>query len=253
MKMKIKKAKTTSSVFDKNKMLLSEHSEFSIKEAFKTLRTNVMFSLPGKESKCIGIVSANRGEGKSSVALNLGISFAQIGKKVIVIDCDLRLPTIATKLDIDAKPGLSNFLSGNSDMSDELIKHSNEYGIDIITSGDIPPDSTTLIGSKHMERMIEMLKKYYDYIILDFPPITLVTDAVLLAHLVDGYLLIIKHNSSEMQRISGMLRQLDFAGAKVIGYVYNGKNNHEKYYRGKGGYYYYNNYYYYKSHKSKSN
>lgn len=245
----MKKNKTTNTIFDKSKMLLSDNSEFSIKEAFKTLRTNVMFSLPGNESKCIGIVSANRGEGKSSVALNLGISFAQIGKKVIVIDCDLRLPTIASKLEIDSKPGLSNFLSGNSDMNDELIKHSDEYGIDVITSGDIPPDSTTLIGSKHMDRMIEMLKEYYDYIILDFPPVTLVTDAVLLTHLVDGYLLVIKHNASEMQRISNMLRQLGFADAKIIGYVYNGKNNHDKYYRGKNNYYYYN--YYYKSHNSK--
>ena len=158
-------------------MLLSDKSAFSVKEAYKTLRTNVMFSLPGKDSKCIGIVSPERGDGKSSVAINLAISFSQINKKVIIVDCDLRLPTIASKLGIEAKPGLSNFLSGNQDSDQPLIRRSSEYGIDIMTAGDIPPDPTALITSKQMDAFIGLLKKYYDYIILDFPPATIVSDA----------------------------------------------------------------------------
>ena len=107
-------------------MLLSDKSAFSVKEAYKTLRTNVMFSLPGKESKCIGVVSPDRGDGKSSVAINLAISFAQINKKSIIVDCDLRLPTIASKLQMESSPGLSNFLSGNQESEHPLIRRSGE-------------------------------------------------------------------------------------------------------------------------------
>ena len=229
-------------------MLLSDRSAFSVKEAYKTLRTNVMFSLPGKDSKCIGVVSPERGDGKSSVSINLAISFAQINKKVIIVDCDLRLPTIASKLGIEAKPGLSNFLSGNQDSEQPLIRRSSEYGIDIMTAGDIPPDPTALITSRQMDAFIELLKKYYDYIILDFPPATIVSDAASVSRIVDGYLIVIRHNSSEFSKINETLRQLDFADAKILGFVYNGKDEQKKYYKnGKYSKYYYNNYYYKKS------
>lgn len=229
-------------------MLLSDRSAFSVKEAYKTLRTNVMFSLPGKDSKCIGVVSPERGDGKSSVSINLAISFAQINKKVIIVDCDLRLPTIASKLGIEAKPGLSNFLSGNQDSEQPLIRRSSEYGIDIMTAGDIPPDPTALITSRQMDAFIELLKKYYDYIILDFPPATIVSDAASVSRIVDGYLIVIRHNSSEFSKINETLRQMDFADAKILGFVYNGKDEQKKYYKnGKYSKYYYNNYYYKKS------
>ena len=229
-------------------MLLSDRSAFSVKEAYKTLRTNVMFSLPGKDSKCIGVVSPDRGDGKSSVSINLAISFAQINKKVIIVDCDLRLPTIASKLGIEAKPGLSNFLSGNQDSEQPLIRRSSEYGIDIMTAGDIPPDPTALITSRQMDAFIELLKKYYDYIILDFPPATIVSDAASVSRIVDGYLIVIRHNSSEFSKINETLRQMDFADAKILGFVYNGKDEQKKYYKnGKYSKYYYNNYYYKKS------
>ena len=229
-------------------MLLSDRSAFSVKEAYKTLRTNVMFSLPGKDSKCIGVVSPERGDGKSSVSINLAISFAQINKKVIIVDCDLRLPTIASKLGIEAKPGLSNFLSGNQDSEQPLIRRSSEYGIDIMTAGDIPPDPTALITSRQMDAFIKLLKKYYDYIILDFPPATIVSDAASVSRIVDGYLIVIRHNSSEFSKINETLRQMDFADAKILGFVYNGKDEQKKYYKnGKYSKYYYNYYYYKKS------
>lgn len=232
-------------MFNPKKMLLSDKSAFSVKEAYKTLRTNIMFSLPGKDSKCIGVVSPDRGDGKSSVAINLAISFSQLNKKAIIVDCDLRLPTIASKLGIEQKTGLSNFLSGNQESEQPLIKRSEEYGIDIMTSGDIPPDPTTLLGSKQMSAFIELLKKYYDYIILDFPPATIVSDAALLSKIVDGYIIVIRHNESEFSKINETLRQMRFADANIIGFVYNGKDEHKKYYkRGRYSKYYYNYYYY---------
>lgn len=244
----MKKKRKNTIAFDPNVMLLSEQSAFTVKEAYKTLRTNVIFSLPGSDSKCVGVVSADRGDGKSSIALNLAISFAQINKKVIIVDCDLRLPTVSSKLGIPGKPGLSNFLTGTQDEKEPMIRRSKEYGIHIMTAGDVPPDPTTLLGSKEMAAFIELLKKYYDYIILDFPPITIVSDAVILSEIVDGYLIVVRHNESEYQKISETLNHLSFAGAHVLGFVYNGKDEHKKYYRsGKYSKYYYYNKYYYKN------
>lgn len=243
----MKKRKSVSQLFDPKKMLLSDDSSFPTREAYKSLRTNVMFSLPGSESKCIGIVSANRGEGKSTIAINLAISFAQAKKKVIVVDCDMRLPTIGAKIGINSKPGLSNYLVGNEDVQGNLIQHVDEYGIDVLASGDIPPDPTTLLGSEQMKSLISLLKEYYDFIVLDFPPVTVVTDAVILSESVDGFLIVVRHGLSEFQKVKETFRQLDFSDAKILGVVYNGKgqrSRYGKYYRKRKGYYsYYDEYY----------
>ena len=143
---------------------------------------------------------------------------------------------------------MSNFLSGNHDSDQPLIRRSSEYGIDIMTAGDIPPDPTALITSRQMDAFIELLKKYYDYIILDFPPATIVSDAASVSRIVDGYLIVIRHNSSEFSKINETLRQTNFADAKILGFVYNGKDEQKKYYKnGKYSKYYYNYYYYKKS------
>lgn len=249
----MKKNKAVSQVFDPQKMILTEKSSFSTREAYKTLRTNVMFSLPGSESKCIGVVSANRGEGKSTIAINLAISFSQANKKVIVVDCDMRLPTVASKIGAKAKPGLSNYLANGESIEEDLIQHITEYGIDILSAGDIPPDPTSLLGSEQMGTLLGLLKEYYDYVILDFPPITMVTDAVILSSMVDGYLIVVRHNLSEYQKLSDTFRQMSFSDAKILGIVYNGKGGYSKYYKKRGGYYYYYNSYYGKSGSSKTN
>lgn len=243
-----KKSKTASSaVFDSKKMLLSEESPFSIQEAYKFLRTNIAFSLPGNGCKCIGIVSANRGDGKSFIASNLAISLAQINKKVILIDCDLRLPTIAQKFGIMSVPGLSNYLSGG--LEQIPVVHVAEKGIDIIPSGNIPPDSTTLISSREFIALIEELKQMYDYIVFDFPPICIVSDAVLLSDVIDGYLIVVRHEKSEIQMIETTIRQMKMTNAKILGFAYNGKNNSRKYYKKGKGYRY--SKYYYKTYSSK--
>lgn len=244
--MKKNKQKLVSQLYDPKKMLLSEDSSFQMREAYKSLRTNVFFSLPGSDCKCIGIASANRGEGKSTIAINLAISFAQSNKKVIVVDCDMRLPTIASKMGIESRPGLSNYLAGSEDVEGNLIQRVKEYGIDVLASGDIPPDPTSLLGSDQMKQLIELLKHYYDYVILDFPPVTIVTDAVIMSEIVDGYLVVVRHNLSEFKKVRETFRQMDFTDAKILGVVYNGKGERSKYYyKGKSGKdYYYSEYYY---------
>ena len=234
--MKLDKHKVANQVFDSEKMLLSETSSFVVQEAFKTLRTNVLFSLPGKGCKYIGVTSANRSEGKSVISTNLAIAFAQLGKRVILIDCDLRLPTIASKIGISNRPGLSDYLTGNEDMEGSLIQRLDKYGIDVMASGNRPPDPTTLLSSEQMKEMLKMLEGYYDYVILDFPPVYLVTDAVLLADKVDGYLVVVRQESSEYSKINETIRQMEFANGKIIGFVYNGSQQEGKI--GKGNKYY---------------
>lgn len=241
--MKYKHTKTIS--LDAGAVLLSEKSPFSLQEAYKTLRINVSFSLPGSGCKCVGIISANRGDGKSSIASNLAISLGQINKKVVLIDCDLRLPTIAQKFGVRSAPGLSNYLSG--DVSDIPIVHEQTRGIDLITSGNLPPDSTALISSKEMTALIETLKQSYDYIVFDFPPINIVSDAAILSDQIDGYLIVVRQNASEYQMVEETIRQMRFADAKVIGFAFNGKgaakkSYYKKYYKKNGYYKYYKHY-----------
>ena len=104
-------------------------------------------------------------------------------------------------------------------------------------------DATTLINSESMVDLVNLLKETYDYIVFDFPPINIVSDAVLLSNMIDGYLMIVRHGFSEYKKVNEALRQMKFADAKIIGFVYNGKNNDKKYYKRKGYYYHYNYYY----------
>ena len=239
---KLSKIIGKSEEFDQETLLLSEKSPFSVQEAYKTLRTNVMFSLPGTGCKCIGITSADRGDGKSSVAINLAIAFAQLKKKVLIIDCDMRLPTVASKLGIKSSPGLSNLLAGQIDVKEKLIFRVNSRGIDVLVAGDIPPDPTVLLESRQMSKLIEMLKSHYDYIVFDFPPVSVVTDAVILSKDIDGYFLIVRHNYSEYGRMNNVIRIMNFAEAKVLGFVYNGKSTNTRSIGNKN--YYYKHHYY---------
>lgn len=153
----------------------------------------------------------------------------------------MRIPTVASKIGIDSKPGLSDYLAGTNNMDDTLIRKIPEYGIDVLPSGTVPPDPTILLESPQMQHIIEILKKYYDYIILDFPPVAVVSDAAIMSKSVDGFLIIVRHNTSEYTKVEETLRQLEFADAKIIGFVYNAKEL-ENIYKGSKRYYYRNYY-----------
>ena len=225
--------------FIPDKMLLSPDSSFSMQESFKTLRTNVSFSLPGKKNRCIGIVSANRGEGKSTVAVNTAISLAQIDKKVAIVDCDMRIPTVAAKLGMENRPGLSDYLADEDGNSCLPIIRNDDLNIDVIPAGTIPPDPTKLIESPQMRELIEALKMVYDYIVVDFPPVTVVSDAAILSSVIDGYLIVTLHESTETSQLDETIRQLNFANANILGFVYNSKPASRKSYKKNSKYYYY--------------
>lgn len=219
MKMFSKK-KNVKAASDQN-LILTDDTVFSIQEAYKALRTNVIFSLPGEGCKCIAVTGATQGCGKSTNAINLAISLAQVGKKVIVVDSDLRLPTVGVKLQLKNEQGLSNVLIGEADLKN-VMQYDKEKKIYILTAGNIPPDSTVLLQSGQMKKVIRSLRELFDYIILDLPPILVATDACIVSTLVDGYLFVVKHGISEYRSVSAALDQLAFVDANVIGVVYAG-------------------------------
>ena len=213
-------------------VLFTDEMPWSVQEAYKALRTNVMFSLPGSGCKIIGLTSAVMHEGKSVNAINLAMSLAKIDKKVILVECDLRLPTIRARLGLENEKGLTDMLTGQCQAGEAMVR-SVEYGIDVITAGTIPPDPTWLLQSKQIDAMMTELKKYYDYIIVDLPPVTTVADASIMARLIDGYVLVVRHLATDKRAISDMLEILSGVNAKILGFLYNDASaGNGKYYKG---------------------
>lgn len=229
--------KKSRQVTGEQQWILSENVPWGIQEAYKQLRTNVIFSLTGDGCKVIGVTSAHQTEGKSITAINHAISFAQLGKKVLLIDCDLRRPSVAVKFHIKGTPGLSDALVGQAKVT-ESVRRLSQYNIDVMPSGSIPPDSTWLLQSARMDAMIDALKKVYDYIIVDLPSVMIVADASIAAKFCDGFLFIVRHNTTDKRMIALSLQQLDRAGARILGFVYNGAKPGDGNYYGKYGYRY---------------
>lgn len=219
-------------------IILSADTPWSILESYNALRTNIIFSLPGMNNQCkvFGVTSSLPGEGKSTNCINMALSFAQLGKNVLIIDADMRLPTVAAKFGIQIEGGLSGVLVGECSLLDSIV-HSDKLHLDVLPSGKIPPDATKLMQSKQMSLLIEALRKTYEYIFIDLPPVTTVADATIMSEYVDGFLLVVRHASTDSRAVSEMVSELRFAGANIIGFIYNGAEI------GKKGGRYYSNYY----------
>ena len=204
------------------KNLLTPKSDFFIREAYKTLRTNVSFSLTGEEkSKVVLVTSSLQSEGKSITATNLAISYAQTDRKVLLIDCDLRRPKMSRLLQLNNPVGLSNVLM-DPYLAGEAIVSTGLPNLDVMLSGDIPPNPSELLSSARMSRLLQELRKEYDFVILDTPPVNMVIDAVVLAPLTDGVLFVVRANQSERGAVAHAVEQLEYAKAKILGFVLNG-------------------------------
>lgn len=218
--------------------VLSEETPWTVKEAYKSMRTNVVHSLPNEGNRIIGFTSAEPQDGKTTNAVNFAISMAQIDKKVLLIDCDLRKPMVAKMLNIDGEPGIADVIFGEARIRD-AVNNLSKYGIDVIPAGTLMPDPTLLLQSERMTAVLQSLKKAYDYIVVDFPPVTVVTDAAILASEIDGFLIVVRHEKTDYRSVADMMEQLDMANAKIIGFVYNGNDSGDShYYKGNYGYRY---------------
>ncbi len=238
----IKKKQNRETLFaEASKKTLGGNLNFAAAEAYKLLRTNLDFSLP-KDSGCrvIGVTSAMKGEGKSTTSINIAYTMAQSAGKVLLIEADLRLPTIAKRLKVKPRPGISNLLAGQCTGTDILQQSDLISNLWVATAGDIPPNPAELVGSKNMAKTIESMKNVFDVIIVDLPPITAVTDAVLVSKMVDGMIVVVRQNYCGRGVLDEVVRQLRFVEAKILGFVMTGadtqKKNYKRYGRSYGDY-----------------
>lgn len=194
-----------------------------ISEQYRTLRTNMEFSSVDKELKTILVTSSSPSEGKSMTTANLAVVYAQQGKKVLLIDADLRKPTVHYTFRLDNLKGLSNILVNEARL-EEAAYATGINDLDVISSGPIPPNPSELLGSRRMESFIQEASKLYDYIIFDTPPVLAVTDAQILANIVDGTILVIRSGQTESELAIKAKEALEPAKAKLLGAVLNDRD-----------------------------
>lgn len=212
---------------------------FAASEAYKLLRTKLQFSF-ADENDChvIGVSSSLAGEGKSTTAVNLAYSLAQLDNRVLLIECDLRRPTLASKIPVSKMPGLTNYLTRQEKLEDiiQTCALDESCTFHVISSGRIPPNPIELLSSARMTKALSQLKASYDYIIMDLPPTAEVSDALVAAKMADGMLLVVRQNYCNRIALDDTIRQFEFVDARVLGVVTtcaveNGGGYGKKYYK----------------------
>ncbi len=212
-----------------------------VSEAYRTLRTNILFSAPDRPIKVVVFTSSGPKEGKSTSVSNLAITFAQMGTRTLLIDADLRRPVIHKLFGLDKRLGLTNILVGRSTLSEAVQRVEELPNLDVLTSGIIPPNPAELLGSEAMKRLLDQAREKYEMILLDAPPIIAVTDPSVLVHLVDGVILVIRSAQAQRDAVKHSVEQLHRVNAPLIGVLLNSIEAKIVY----GSYYYYYHYHYY--------
>lgn len=240
-----KKKKTSLGITDYS-AVIGKNRPFATAEAHKRLRTNVMFSF-AEEAGCrvIGVTSAMAHEGKTTTSINLAYDLMKAGKKVLLIDADMRMSNIVKILDVNRSPGLSNLLVGREENMKCLQATAVLEDLRVLTCGDIPPNPSELLSSKRMAAAIDTLRKVYDYIVIDLPPIATVSDALIVSKLTDGMIIVVRQDYADKRLMDDTVRQLQFHEANIIGFVMNCTHSENKYYGKYGKYGKYGRYYKY--------
>lgn len=208
-------------------------------EAYRVIRIGIQFAQAGKELQTIALTSCTPNEGKSTTIANLAVVLTQAGKSVLLIDCDMRNPTVHKNFNLSNKVGLSSCISMGTALSDAVQKTSIE-GLYALTGGVIPPNPSELLGSEQMKNVLQRAKEQYDYVLIDTPPVMPVTDALIVSRFVDGMILVIASAEVKVEMARDVKNQLVNAGANILGVVLNKvRSEHHGY--GYGYYYYYGN------------
>ena len=227
-----KKKKTTI----RHHLVASSHSKSVIAEQYRTIRTNIEYTAIDKEMKSILVTSAAPGDGKSTTSCNLAIVFAQQGKNVLLIDADLRKPTMHYTFNVTNTYGLTNVLTRRMDLG-EAVEKTEVENLDILSSGPIPPNPAELLGSKAMDELLKQLRTEYSTIIIDTPPLMAVADAQILASKCDGSILVINSGKTVIDNVLKSKEKLTSSSARILGTILNNKKIISK----QDIYYYYGN------------
>ncbi|MBO5494137.1 MAG: CpsD/CapB family tyrosine-protein kinase [Eubacterium sp.] len=244
-----KKSKATTQV--SSRYILSDAPiqpalKFRIEESYKTIRANIMFSVMKKGCKIIVVSSSAPNEGKTTTTVNLAVTIAQADQRVLLIDGDLRKPKIHHYFSVPNSPGLTNYLgdviSGKRADLFNVI-HATEYeNLSVLTSGSIPPNPAELLGSDLMSGFLTDVSRDFDYIIIDTPPVNVVSDALPLIRESDGVVLVVRSNQSTHPELQRALSALEFIDAKILGFVVNFVESKASKYYSRGSYSHYSRY-----------
>lgn len=224
-------------MFDFKGIITNDDPKSPISEAYRVLRTNILFSSFDKPIKTMVVTSAGPGEGKSTTLVNLAVTFAQQGSRVLLIDADLRKPRIHRILMMDNSNGLTNLLSTRNDYKD-YVRSCRIKNLDILLCGAIPPNPSELLMSNAMKQFIQKVREDYDIVLIDAPPAIIVTDAAIISTFVDGTMLVAASGTVERDELIRAKEMLDKVNANIIGVVLNKIDR-----KTSGGYHYYEYYY----------
>ncbi|WP_110927023.1 CpsD/CapB family tyrosine-protein kinase [Bacillus massiliglaciei] len=228
-----KKGKNT--VNARRKIIASSNPKSPISEQYRTIRTNIQFSVADKEMRSIIVTSSGPGEGKSTTAANLAVVFAQQGKHVLLIDADLRKPTVHYTFNLPNTYGMTNVLTKRMVLSEAVVE-TEEKNLYVLSSGPIPPNPAELLGSKAMKDLLEELHETFDVIVMDTPPVLAVTDATILSNICDGTILVVSSGKTETEQALKAKELLGTVNSNLLGVVLNNKKVEKNNY-----YYYYGN------------
>ncbi|MFN7250043.1 MAG: CpsD/CapB family tyrosine-protein kinase [Anaerobacillus sp.] len=219
----LKKLKEITTTTKKRNLITYSNPDSIITEEYRTIRTNIQFTLDEKQYKSILLTSPSKEEGKSTTVANLAVSMAQQKQKVLVIDADLRNPRIHSIFKLDNSVGLTSLLTSKNWL-ESAIKKINIGNLDILTSGPIQNNPAELLGSKEFQELLQPLFKMYDVILIDSPPVLDVTDTKLIANQCDSVVLVLKEGKSKIEKAIEAKKVLKFAKAKLIGTIINEKS-----------------------------
>ena len=236
IKKKVKQERKTISI-------LTENTNFLVTEAYKAIRTNLLFTLQNHKTKRVIITSTAPNEGKSTNCCNLGIALAQTDSRVLILDCDLRKPVMHECFNRACIPGLSELLAGIENNISKVIQNTEYPNLNIICGGTVPPNPAELLSSTAMGQILFILSQEYDYILLDTPPVNLFADALALSAITDGVVIVVKQGQTTHPELAHALASLKFANAKVLGIILNGIGTAGLHRYTKYGYKKYSNYY----------
>lgn len=222
------------------KLLIDKDIPFKVTESYKSIRTNVMFSLGTSDKNIIAVSSPNPSDGKSTASANLAIAFAQTSSKVLLIDADMRKPVQHKLFKLSNTNGLSTLIVNMSSIEDS-VKRDVVENLDILTSGPLPPNPSELLSSHSYVKLLDKFSKMYDYIIIDTPPVNVVSDAMVMSNSVSGILLIVKYGNTTYGDISESMKQIELANSNLLGFVLNDiqSSKRSSYYKYKYSYNYY--------------
>lgn len=218
--------------FAERRKMIGKHLGFGATEAYKLLRTNLIFSMADKDgSKIIGVTSALRGEGKSTTSINLAYTLAQSGKRVLLIEGDMRIPVVASVLRIQNNIGLSHVLVGINSLNEAIHQSVLIDNMYVLPAGEIPPNPSELLSSRRMEQILEALTSTFEYIIIDLPPVNAVSDSLAISRLLSGMIMVVRQDYCDQQSLAEAMRRMELLQIKVLGFVLNGAESAEKRYK----------------------